>query len=126
MAIRISTIIWIVILVFGAFGVYMVKYQVQDLKKEIALTEKSVAEEKKNLHVLHAEWAYLTRPERIKKLSEKYLDVKPLKGQQITELTSLPYNKGTEQNKNNSEIANLDTNVKLVSKVSGNENSEDE
>lgn len=90
MTIRLSSILWIVLLVAGAVGLYMVKYKVQSVKAEVALAEKQLSEEKRNIHVLNAEWTYLTRPERIKVLSAKYLDIKPMQGQQIVEFSSLP------------------------------------
>ena len=86
-------IIWILLLVLGFFGIYMVKLEVQALKIEVAATEKQLKEEKKNLHVLDTEWAFLTRPERLKQLADKYLAVKPMRGQQIVEFASIPYNK---------------------------------
>ena len=91
MSLRISTLLWILLLVLGAFGLYMVKYKVQDLKKEVALTEKNLVEEKKNLHVAKAEWAFLTRPERIRRLAGKYLKVKPVMGKQMAALATIPF-----------------------------------
>jgi hypothetical protein len=92
MILRPSTILWMVVWVVAAFGLYMVKYKVQALKVEVAATEKQLREEKKNLHVLAAEWTFLNRPERLRTLSAKYLDVKPMHGQQLTDFVSLPEN----------------------------------
>lgn len=94
MIIRISTIIWMILLVVGVFGLYMVKYKVREVKAEVAATERQLAEEKRNQHVLDAEWTYLNRPERLKSLSAKYLDVKPMRGQQLADFVSLPYTNG--------------------------------
>jgi hypothetical protein len=80
-----------VLLVVGAFGLYMVKYRVQTIKHEVAQAEAQLADERKNLRVLEAEWTFLNRPERLRTLSEKYLDVKPLRGQQIAEFKNIPY-----------------------------------
>ena len=88
-----AKIIWILILVLGFFGIYMVKLEVQALKIEVAATEKQLKEEKRNLHVLDTEWAFLTRPDRLKQLADKYLAVKPMRGQQIVEFASIPYSK---------------------------------
>jgi len=120
MNLRLSTLLLMLMIVAGAFGVYMVKYQVQDMKKEIAHTEHLIAEEHKNIHVLQAEWAYLTRPDRIKRLADKYLDVKPLTGKQVTELASLP-----EMQENPAKLANQEhkpnqnTSLTLINKVVG-------
>ena len=55
-------ILWMFMGVLAAFGLYTVKYKVQTLKAEVAVAEKQLREEKQRLHVLTAEWTYLTRP----------------------------------------------------------------
>lgn len=85
-------VLWAFLGVLAAFGLYTVKYRVQAIKSEVATAETQLREEKKNLHVLNAEWTYLNRPERLRQLSEKYLTTnKPMNGQQLSELASLPY-----------------------------------
>lgn len=91
MIIRISAIVWMVALALGAFGLYMVKYKVQTIKHQVTLTQNQLIESRKDLRVLEAEWTFLNRPERLKQLSEKYLDIKPVRGGQIAEFASLPY-----------------------------------
>jgi cell division protein FtsL len=112
MTLRITTILWMVLLVIGAFGVYMVKYKVRAIKTEVAATERQLTQEKRSTHVLTAEWTYLNRPERLKTLSAKYLDIKPMRGQQIAEFSSLPYTvaAGTRQ-----EVTHSGSMVKLIS-----------
>ncbi len=90
-----STILWGVLFLVGALGLYMVKYKVQAIRTEVAVTEKQLREEKKNLHVLDAEWTYLNRPDRLRQLSAKYLDVKPAHAQQIADFASFPYSQRT-------------------------------
>jgi hypothetical protein len=90
MTIRLSSIIWLLLWVIGAFGLYMVKYKVQNIKIEVAAAERQLNDEKKNLHVLNAEWAYLSRPDRLRQLSAKYLDVKPQQGMQMADFSTLP------------------------------------
>jgi len=91
MTFRLSTILWMVFLVIGAFGLYMVKYKVQTIKSQVAATEKQLYDETRNLQVLEAEWTFLNRPERLKMLAEKYLDVKPMRSQQLAEFSNIPY-----------------------------------
>src|SRR5579871_4537084 len=91
MSFRFSTIVWMVLLVVAAFGLYMVKFRVQALKAEVGTTEQRLREEKKNLHVLTAEWTFLTNPERLRTLSDKYLTEKPTRGEQLADFTSFPY-----------------------------------
>lgn len=90
MSLRISTLLWMLFLASGFFGLYMVKYKVQAVKSEVAAAERQLMEEKKNLHVLEAEWSYLNRPERLAQLSAKYLKLTTLTGQQLATYASLP------------------------------------
>ncbi len=88
---KFATIFWMCFIAFAAFGLYMVKYRVLDIQKEIARTEHELEEEKENLHVIAAEWAYLNRPDRLQPLAQKYLKLEPMKGVQIGSLEQLPY-----------------------------------
>lgn len=76
-------------LVAGALAVYEVKYEVRDIKQDVHALETKIAEEKEAIHVLDAEWAYLTRPERLRRLSEKYLSLGPVQATQIRDEASL-------------------------------------
>lgn len=90
MSLRPTTILWMVFLAVGFFGLYMIKYKVQAVKIEVAAAEQLLLEEKRNLHVLEAEWSYLNRPERLAQLSAKYLHLASLTGQQLASFSSLP------------------------------------
>ncbi len=85
-------VFWMFLGALGFVGLYMVKYRVQALKVEVAATETQLREEKKNLHVLTAEWTYLNRPERLRVLAAKYLDIKPVRGTQLADFATLPVN----------------------------------
>jgi cell division protein FtsL len=117
MSFRFTTILWALVIVFGAVGIYMVKYKVQDLKKEVALIEETLLQEKKNIHILRAEWAFLTRPERIRKLSEKYLTVQPITAKQIVDISTIPYTK----NEVNLAVDNKASLVKMAGGIEDNE-----
>ncbi len=83
--------LWMLLWAVAAFGLYMVKYQVQAKRVEVAKAEWQLREEEKNLHVLKAEWTYLTRPQRLEQLSAKYLSAAPVGSKQVAEFASLPY-----------------------------------
>lgn len=90
MSLRTSTIVWLVFVAFGFVSLCMLKYKVQAVKQEVARVERQLMEEKKNLHVLEAEWSYLARPERLAQLSAKYLQLSTLDGKQLASYSSLP------------------------------------
>lgn len=78
------------VLAFAALGLYLVKYWVQDVQQEVSAVELALNKEKESLHLLNAEWAYLNRPQRLKALSEKYLNLAPLKSTQFISYNALP------------------------------------
>lgn len=80
---RYSLLIFVSIIALGVFGLFKVKFKVQDLRKNLALIEKKINQEKTSIHVLSAEWTYLNQPERISKLAAKYLKLEPMKLSQI-------------------------------------------
>jgi len=93
---RVSVIaIWAAVIIVSAFGLYRVKYEVQSIRAQIRETSTELAQERESLHVVSAEWAYLNRPERLQKLSEKYLNTDPanehLNVSQVAEIEAIPF-----------------------------------
>ncbi len=81
--IRLSYVIGLILFSFSVFGLFQIKFKVQSLHIEVAEIKKQLEHEKNSIHVLKAEWAYLNQPERLQKLSEKYLNLKELQHDQI-------------------------------------------
>jgi cell division protein FtsL len=73
-----------------AIGVYLVKYSVQDVQREVVSLKTELAKEKESLHLLNAEWAYLNRPDRLRQLADRHLDLVPLDTKTIGEVSVLP------------------------------------
>jgi len=65
------------------FGLFQIKFKVQTLHRELAEIKHQLDYEKNSMHVLKAEWAYLNKPERLQRLSTKFLDVSEIKPDQI-------------------------------------------
>ena len=78
------------VLTLGAVGLYLVKYWVQDVKLKVTESAVALKKERDALHLLGAEWAYLNRPERLKQLSERYLELQPVTSAQFVSFSSLP------------------------------------
>lgn len=89
MSLRITSLIWMGCFAVAAFGLYMVKFSVQNLQRDVAVAEQALANEKESLHLLNAEWAYLNRPERLRALSEAHLDLVPLDSRRIENVSLL-------------------------------------
>lgn len=85
-----SNLIWLGIIVTCAYGLYQVKYQVESLQEELLRTHNELAEHKESLHVLKAEWAYLSRPVRMERLTQQYLALEAVGARQIASLDDVP------------------------------------
>ena len=90
MSFRITTLIWMASLSIAYFGVYVVKYTVEGLERNAVAMRAEVNKEHEALHLLNAEWAYLNRPERLRKLAETHLALQPIDSRQINEIKLLP------------------------------------
>jgi hypothetical protein len=73
-----------------AIGLYLVKYSVQDVQREVSAMKRELAVERESLHLLSAEWAYLNRPDRLRRLADRHLVLAPLDSRQINNMAALP------------------------------------
>jgi cell division protein FtsL len=87
---RFLNIAMIVALVGSAVYAYSIKYQTSYRAEQIAKTKLEIKAEHDAISVLRAEWSFLTRPERIQQLSERYLDLQPLTLDKIVGARALP------------------------------------
>lgn len=78
-----SIIPYILVLILSITFLFTVKYKVQNLAREIKTLNKQIVTEKQNLHVLKAEYTYLSNPKRIKSLADVHLKLKPVKSTQV-------------------------------------------
>ncbi|GLI94001.1 cell division protein FtsL [Methylocystis echinoides] len=88
---RILNILAILALIGSAVYAYTIKYQTSFRAEQIAKTKLEIKAERDAIAVLRADWAYMTRPERLQPLADKYLpDYKPLQVTQLVPAQSLP------------------------------------
>ena len=88
--IRILNLVAIAALVASAIYAYSIKYQTIFRAETVASLKTEIKQEQDKIGILRADWANLTRPERIQALSEKLLDLQPLELNQIVKLDALP------------------------------------
>ncbi len=74
----------------GAIYLYNVKYEVAAYRSQVKTLERQLIAEREAINDLHAEWSYLNRPERLKVLAERYLELEPVHAEQIVTVESLP------------------------------------
>jgi cell division protein FtsL len=77
-------------LVATAVYVYSVKYQTIYASEQIVKTRHLIAKERDAINILRAEYAFLTRPDRLQSLADKQLDMQPLSLHQIVKASELP------------------------------------
>ena len=73
----------IALLVGSAVYAYSVKYETILFSEQIVKVEHAIEREQDRIGMLRAEWAYLTRPERMQALAEKHLDLQQTATDQI-------------------------------------------
>ena len=87
---RFMHIVAIGALVASAVYVYSIKYKTILWSEKIVETRHAVEREQDAINVLRAEYAFLTRPERLQALADKDLGMQPLMLSQIVKASDLP------------------------------------
>lgn len=93
-----STSIFFTLALIGGFILFKVKYEVVEIEQKLAEIEQQIAREKETIHILKAEWSHLNEPQRLQKLAEKYLDIIPMKTEQIAAVINDNKDKGNLKN----------------------------
>jgi hypothetical protein len=89
--IRISTLLWLGLSVSTGSLLFNISQKTQDTRHQLTRLEHNIALEKQSLDVLSAEWSYLNRPARLRKLAEKHLDLNPIKGFPVASKENIIY-----------------------------------
>jgi hypothetical protein len=77
-------------LVSSAAYVYSIKYDTLYYAEEIAKLKVKLRQEHEAIAVNKAEWALLTRPERLQRLADKMADLQPMLITQMARFSDLP------------------------------------
>ena len=88
--IRLGTALWLVLVAFVGFGMFKVKYEVMDLEDALARANRAILADQDAIHVLKAEWAFLSQPSRLADLSRRHLDLVPLGASQLGQIATIP------------------------------------
>lgn len=90
---RVFNIILVLLMLGAATWTYNVKHRAERDVAEIRLLEQRIAVEKDSISLLEADWAYLSQPSRLQKLSDLYADelqLRPTEAQQLVYPRELP------------------------------------
>jgi len=88
--IRISAVIWVVVLALLGIGLFQVKYNVQTKERELREVRRQIEANYNAIHVLDAEWSYLNDPLRLADLARRHTELAPTTPAQIGDFASLP------------------------------------
>ena len=64
-------------------GLYVIKVETWQLGREARRLERQINREQREIDILRAEKAYLSRPERIERLARQQLNMRPVAPRQI-------------------------------------------
>ena len=69
---------------------YQVKTGIDERQAELRRLEAEIATTQRDIAVLEAEWAFLSRPDRVMNLSASLLDMEPISRDRILPLEAIP------------------------------------
>lgn len=69
---------------------YQVKIGIDARESELLTLEHEIRATQREIAVLEAEWAFLSRPERVLELSDRLLDMKPIPQDRILPIDAIP------------------------------------
>jgi cell division protein FtsL len=88
--VRLLNILAIAALIGSAIYAYTIKYETIFHAETIVKLQHEIKWEQDKIGMLRAEWAHLTRPERIQALADRFLDLQTVSLNQIVKPESLP------------------------------------
>lgn len=73
-----------------AFGVYQGAIITRAQEAYVQSLNKQIAQEQAAIKVLRADWAMLTKPDRLQDLAMRHTELRPVAAAQFTQMASLP------------------------------------
>jgi len=86
-----AILIWTALCVGSGTALFTIAFAVEDLEEQLTGINREIEREREALHILEAEWSYLTRPDRIGALGAELLpDLTSATVEQIVSLDEVP------------------------------------
>ncbi|HEX4505117.1 MAG TPA: hypothetical protein VH722_05255 [Alphaproteobacteria bacterium] len=95
--IRITTLLWVALLVIAGGTVMHVSYQVRQVERHLSQLNRDTRQEQDKLRILSAEWDTLNDPHRIDELSKRYLTLEPTPIARVVSLEQIPMKLSDDQ-----------------------------
>ncbi len=77
--IRVSTLIWVMLVALSGYAMFQVKSEVGRLDKRLATVNRQIADDREQIRTLNVEWATLTQPDRLETMSQHVLRLQPIR-----------------------------------------------
>jgi hypothetical protein len=77
--IRVSTLIWVLLVALSGYAMFQVKSEVGRLDQRLATVNRMIADDREQIRTLNVEWATLTQPDRLDALSRHVLQLEPIR-----------------------------------------------
>lgn len=97
---KITALSFLLSSLMGAF-IYQIKHRVIDLEQSLNSLNHEIIATNEDIHILKAEWGYLNQPERLKDLSDKYLQLRPIGHTQVASYKTFPTIMASRKTKGN-------------------------
>ena len=73
-----------------SLSTYFIKYKTRQLELELRKTRKMIHQREEEITVLRGELSYRSRPERLERLARQFLDLQPVRPEQVIVPEMLP------------------------------------
>jgi len=88
--IRVSTLIWVLLVTLSGYAMFLVKSEVGRLDQRLATVNRRIADDRQQMRILNVEWATLTQPQRLDALSGHVLKLEPIRTYALGSLDEPP------------------------------------
>ncbi|MGO8917435.1 MAG: hypothetical protein ACLQJR_16130 [Stellaceae bacterium] len=87
---RLSTLLWALLVGVSGYAMFQVKYEVLQLEDQLGRLTRQIGSGQEQIRVLGAEWSFLNQPARLEQLAKRHLSLGPIGTQQIGHIEQLP------------------------------------
>ncbi|MSO75863.1 MAG: hypothetical protein EXQ87_02970 [Alphaproteobacteria bacterium] len=91
------TVFWLVAAAMIVAAMFGIAYQTEERERELRRLRQAILTDQAAIHVLTAEWAYLTQPVRIQALNARHLHLVPVESGRMIKPDDLPARLGAYQ-----------------------------
>ena len=88
--------VFLMMVIAAAVGLFVLKYKVIAQERALRAIHAQIWNDKREIHLLKADWAFLNNPERLREMIQKRSDFESLRSRAQTHLENIPYRRNEE------------------------------